>query len=173
MNKKNQSISRRYENKHNAEIGVKLNRDGGVFIIIQENVDQMGVCKIFKFDVDDQQTLQTFEIIFNNILNYHRSFEKNYGLKQNESKKSMGSFLIDSDNSLIEVCSERGVGITFRIVPGDGSEHVSITFDHEDYEVLSQFKTEFTNVVNNNVAKLPAISSAHHADVSDNLRKKI
>ena len=173
MNKKNQSISRRYENKRNTEIGVKLNRDGGVFIIIQENVDQMGVCKIFKFDVDDQQTLQTFEIIFNNILNYHRSFEKNYGLKQNESKKSMGSFLIDSDNSLIEVCSERGVGITFRIVPGDGSEHVSITFDHEDYEVLSQFKTEFTNVVNNNVAKLPAISSAHHADVSDNLRKNI
>lgn len=173
MNKKNQSISRRYENKRNTEIGVKLNRDGGVFIIIQENVDQMGVCKIFKFDVDDQQTLQTFEIIFNNILNYHRSFEKNYGLKRNESKKSMGSFLIDSDNSLIEVCSERGVGITFRIVPGDGSEHVSITFDHEDYEVLSQFKTEFTNVVNNNVAKLPAISSAHHADVSDNLRNKI
>ena len=173
MNKKNQSISRRYENKHNAEIGVKLNRDGGVFIIIQENVDQMGVCKIFKFDVDDQQTLQTFEIIFNNILNYHRSFEKNYGLKQNESKKSMGSFLIDSDNSLIEVCSERGVGITFRIVPGDGSEHVTIIFGEEDYEVLSQFKTEFTNVVNNNVHKLPAVSTAHHADVSDNLRKKI
>lgn len=173
MHKKNQSISRRYENKHNAEIGVKLNRDDGVFIIIQENVDQMGVCKIFKFDEDDQQTLQTFEIIFNNILNYHRSFEKNYGLKQNDSKKSMGAFLIDSDNSLIEVCSERGVGITFRIVPGDGSEHVTIVFGEEDYEVLSQFKTEFTNVVNNNVPKLPAVSTVHHADVSDNLRKKI
>lgn len=173
MNKKNQSISRRYENKHNAEIGVKLNRDGGVFIIVQENVDLMGACKIFKFDADDQQTLQTFEIIFNNILNYHRSFEKNYGLKQNESKKSMGSFLIDSDNSLIEVCSERGVGITFRIVPGDGSEHVTIIFGDEDYEVLSQFKTEFTNVVNNNVPKLPAVSTVHHADVSDNLRKNI
>lgn len=172
MNKKNQSISSRYENKHNAEIGVKLNRNGGVFIIIQENVDQMGISQVFKFDENDQQTLQTFEIIFNNILNYHRSFAKNYGLKQNESKKSMGSFLVDSDNSLIEICSERGVGITFRIVPGDGSQHVSIIFSDEDYEVLSKFKTEFTNVVNNNVAKLPAISTVHHADVSDNLRKK-
>lgn len=172
MNKKNQSMSRRYENKHNAEIGVKLNRDGGVFIIVQEHVNEMGSCKIFKFDENDQQTLQTFEIIFNNIMNYHRTFSRNYGIKQNASKKGMGAYLIDHENNLIDISSERGVGITFRIVPGDGSEHVSITFDHEDYEVLSQFKTEFTNVVNNNVAKLPAISSAHHADVSDNLRNK-
>lgn len=172
MNMKNQSISRRYENKLNAEIGVKLNRDGGVFVIIQENVNEMGDCKIFKFNKEDQQTLQTFEIIFNNILNYHRTFSKNYGIKQNESKKSLGSFLVDSDNSLLEIYSERGVGISFRIVPGDGTQHVSIVFGDDDYEVLSQFKTEFTNVVNNNVAKLPAISSAHHADVADNLRKK-
>lgn len=173
MNQKNQSISRRYENKHNAEIGVKLNRDGGVFVIIQENVHNMGECKIFKFNSADQQTLQTFEVIFNNVLNYHRTFSLNYGIKQNESKKSLGSFLVDEDGSLLEIYSERNVGISFRIVPGDGSSHVSIVFSDDDYEVLSQFKTEFTNVVNNNVAKLPAISSVHHADVSDNLRKKI
>ena len=168
-----QSTSKRYENKLNTEIGIKLNRNNEIIIIIHEKVDEGGDSRVVRFSQDDKILLNNFDVILANIINYANTFAKNYGLNQNTSKKGLGAFIQDNaTNTIFDVTFEIGKGVIFSIIPEDSSKRVEILFAEDDYGVLAEFKTKFTQVVNNNAPKLPTFSHGHHADVSDTLHNK-
>lgn len=151
----NQSVSWRYENKDNHEIGVKLTRQEDIIIVIQEDADNEGQSLSFKFEKDDQFTLDSFEIILNNLLSYLRSYDEQCGTKTNVSTKSISSTVFDSEGNSLTVLSSRIKGIVFLI--DRHSRKIEYVFHKEDSDLLNRFKTEFSKLIRDKItSKLPA-----------------
>lgn len=148
-----QAKSIRYENAGCAEIGVKFNRNGDIVLVLENNNTKKEFC----FQVNDVQTLNVFEIMFTNVVNYYRSFDKNYGRKVNDSDMNMMFKIVDLHGNSLEVGAGRDVGVRFEIQTRD-KVAVKFTFAPEDKNILEMFKVDLSNVINNNTMKLPPIT---------------
>lgn len=151
-----QAKSIRYENAGCAEIGVKFNRSGDIILVV-ENVKSK---KEFCFQLDDIPTLNVFEIMFTNIVGFYNSFDKNYGRKVNDSQMNMLFKIVDREGNSLEVGAGREVGIRFEIQSTDGVA-VKFTFAPEDKNILEMFKMDLSNVIKNNMVKLPPVTKTN------------
>jgi len=158
-----QSKSLRYSNSNCDEIGVKFNRNRDTIILVENNE---GVCKNFTFSGSDDQVLNYFENILTNMISYYNTFCFHYGRKTNTSNMGMSYKVLGEDGSSLEVSVNGELGIRFEI---EDSDHMSASFNFskEDKTVLEMFKTDLTNVLRNNIHKLPpvAVNASSDAEV--------
>ncbi|MCK9429041.1 MAG: hypothetical protein M0R17_03400 [Candidatus Omnitrophica bacterium] len=152
-----QSLSRRIGNAQGDEIGIKLNRREDVILLIQSDADNVGPTKIFTFSKDDMQALVVFEMMFNNVVNYYRSYAKNYGKKTNNSDICPGVFMKDSFGNRLVADIIVGEGIQISIKHNETQSGVEYLFSKNDSVGLTQFKNDLTAAAKNCAQKLPAI----------------
>ena len=155
------ALSQHISNSAGMEIGIKLNQENDIILVIMSNI--MDYKKIhagcFVFTKYDRESLRAFDIMLKCHMKYHRSYDGTMiaSGQANTSAHSISAQVMNKEGHLISLTSnEEYVSIT--IVPtnvGD-NDKIEYVFKKDETILMNKFSLLLTGIINNcNSIKLP------------------
>ena len=160
----NQAVGTRLINSESMELGLNIDVEGNIMLIIQTKLTDIENIRIgfYTFTKKDDLAIQLFNTILTLLINYHRSYgneDATIANAKNESDMESSYSITNSQRKVITLSSNAN-GLNLSIIPTnkDKTDPIVFVFRAEDSALITRFKNEFTKIINNTGFKLPARS---------------